>query len=535
MQRATGRPSPSLEHQQRSSVEPEPEPERQPQQPQQDYQPQAMAPSSGARSGAQAAAAKAMYPNEDISQIMRTGTASNRQSMLPRVPHESDLSQDLQHLTMSEAAGAEPYSEDVADRNIARRKPRMPEVRQPTGQQSTAMGAEGSVKPLVSGGPRYSEDVADWNIVRNQTPPAGGARHVPAPLNFSKRRSVGSRPESRDSPVSPITPISGRSLTRKNDHSDLRYSSESLRVSSEGDRHSKSIKRSSLDKQLPVAPSDEYGGELHREQATSNELPEVHSALGKERGYLVKDAKAPVDLTGIVDLRNTEHTTLHERWAPAVVHETIREDVHHIREEQITREIHQDHIFHRVLPIVDIQVLPARHFVPVTGGYAEIAEEELPGRTGPNAQWVIAEMVSKGLPQSKGPVVPQQFTARNFEGTDGDSKEYMTPEGFKRTEDYWVHPPTIETGGERSGQTYPFYMGFPNAKDNGLRAKMPGGDCIGVSPLLAQKQRGRLQAQQEGAAMESNSEAPPPVPKHRKFPTGVVDSTRAAPSPKHFL
>lgn len=42
----------------------------------------------------------------------------------------------------------------------------------------------------------------------------------------------------------------------------------------------------------------------------------VDSQLGKERGYLVKDAKHPVDLRGIVDLKNSEDTTLHERWAP---------------------------------------------------------------------------------------------------------------------------------------------------------------------------------------------------------------------------
>jgi hypothetical protein len=48
----------------------------------------------------------------------------------------------------------------------------------------------------------------------------------------------------------------------------------------------------------------------------------------------------------------------------AVVHETVFPEIHHIRHEDITREIHNHHVYNRTLPIVDVQVLPARHFVP---------------------------------------------------------------------------------------------------------------------------------------------------------------------------
>ena len=50
----------------------------------------------------------------------------------------------------------------------------------------------------------------------------------------------------------------------------------------------------------------------------------------------------------------------------AVVHETIVPDVHHIRFEQTTREIHHHHVHNRILPIIDVQVLSARHFVPAS-------------------------------------------------------------------------------------------------------------------------------------------------------------------------
>lgn len=472
--------------------------------------PQPSATSSQAHPAAQAAAAKAMY--------------SGQERMLPTVRHESDLSTDLQHLTVSNAAGQQPFSEDVADRNIERRKPRA-ETRKPvSAQPNGGMATKGSVKPLVPGGQRYSEDVANWNIVQNERPLVGGMQGMPPPLNVKKRSSTESPP------VSPT-------LSHKPDVGDLRRSSGSPTVRARSPKRSldagyRSIRRSSLDKPLPSAPSDEYAAEIDGDQAVQHDS-NVHSALGRERGYLVKDAKAPIDLKGIVDLRNTEDTTLHERWAPAVTHETIIQNVHEIREERITREIHNHHIFHRILPIVDIEVLPARHFVPTEGGYAEIAEEEVPGRAGPNAQWVIAEKVSKLLPQSKGPIVPQHFTARKFEGKDGDYKEYITPEGFKRTETTWVHPPTIEMGGMHSGQTYPFYIGSPNPADDGLRARMPEGNVIGVSPLLAQQQRERLRSQQEGMVTEGQGEAPPPVPIHKSFPAEMVDSARAGPAKRY--
>jgi hypothetical protein len=279
-----------------------------------------------------------------------------------------------------------------------------------------------------------------------------------------------------------------------------------------------------MDKPLPPRPSVEYAQELENDPVVRREVGS-NSHLEAQRALL---ADKDIDLSGMVDLSNTEDTTLHERWAPAVTHETIIQDVHHIREEQITREIHNHHVFHRVLPIVDIEVLPARHFVPVEGGYAEISEDEVPGRTGRNAQWVIAETVSKSLPESKASILPERFTARKFEGTDGDYKEYMAPEGFKRTEQWWVHPPTFyEPNAVASGQTYPFYIGSPDPRDDGLRATLPKGQVIGVSPLLAQQRREQMETQQ--APKQSLEGAAPPVPPHKTFPADMVDSARAGP------
>lgn len=144
----------------------------------------------------------------------------------------------------------------------------------------------------------------------------------------------------------------------------------------------------------------------------------------------------------------------------AVTHQTVFPEVHHIREEQIFREIHTHDVFHRILPIVDVEVLPARHFVPIEeGGLTEIPEEDVPGRTS-NSQarnWVVAELVSKRT-SDETPMEPRQFSAREFPGTEGDERRYVTEDEFERTETTWVHPPTVETGAKDSGQTEPLYV-----------------------------------------------------------------------------
>ncbi|TKA33641.1 hypothetical protein B0A50_00477 [Salinomyces thailandicus] len=434
--------------------------------------------------GAQVAATKAWLPEDRSTRSgapyetqprpTRNGTGleiptqaqnARGQYQLPSVQRESDLSADLQHLTVSGAGGVGSRDAYMPTRSA----PNPPQRKAVPAQPNGMARSQGNAHPL---------------------PPS----YVPAPLTVQKGTSAGSPMQS---PVSPVGSSKSRSLSRKADHRDLRKSPDMARSGNEAMAASRSNKRNSLDKPLPPAPSDDFEADLDGDRVMS------------------RDYKP--DLTGLVDLTNTEDTTLHERWAPAVTHETIRQDVHHIREEVITREIHNHHVYHRILPIVDIEVLPARHFVPVDGGYAEISEDEVPGQTGVNAQWVIAETLSKLLPESKGPVIPQQFSAAKFQGPDWDDKEYVGKDGVKRTEQWWVHPPTIETGARDSGQSYPFYMGFPDPKDNGLRAKLPHGNVIGVSPLLAKQQREHMRLQQEsaGEGMGGRDEKPPPVPEHK--------------------
>lgn len=152
-------------------------------------------------------------------------------------------------------------------------------------------------------------------------------------------------------------------------------------------------------------------------------------------------------LRGIVNLTDTVDTEIITREAPAVVHETVVPTVHEIREERIEREIHTYDVVHRVQPVVDVEVLPPKHFVPTaSGGLREVSAGELPGRQG---HWGIVETVTKrpgeGAPTSSEPRVVSSETS-------------VDPDGYPRTHTVIRHPPTLETGAMETGQSWPILV-----------------------------------------------------------------------------
>ncbi len=182
----------------------------------------------------------------------------------------------------------------------------------------------------------------------------------------------------------------------------------------------------------------------------------------------------------------------------AIVHETVQKQVHHVQEEVVTREIHDHDIYHRILPVVDVEVLPPRHFLPVEGGgLVEIGASDVPGRA---KNWVIAETASKIPSDQPAHVLPSRFSAREFHGVEGDTIRYETPEGIERTEHTWVHPPELETGGRDSGQTWPmvFREGVPekhHRHPSGASHKSKGHRKTSSkhsTPLIGADQSGRI-------------------------------------------
>ncbi|KAI1653432.1 hypothetical protein F4813DRAFT_257564 [Daldinia decipiens] len=94
----------------------------------------------------------------------------------------------------------------------------------------------------------------------------------------------------------------------------------------------------------------------------------------------------------VIDLRDTVDTDETITYAPAVTHETIRPQVHEILEEQIYREIHNHDVYHRIQPVYEVEILPARHFVPgPNGGLVEVPEDSIPECTGANQNWHVSK------------------------------------------------------------------------------------------------------------------------------------------------
>ncbi|CAF9939880.1 MAG: hypothetical protein ALECFALPRED_008366 [Alectoria fallacina] len=214
-------------------------------------------------------------------------------------------------------------------------------------------------------------------------------------------------------------------------------------------------RQQSVPKPLPSIPVAADRGNANRQ---TEPTPQSSSILNRSR-------PVPTSQTGLRDAQdivnqaktNTYDTQVVERVAPAVVHEEVHRAVHHVREEVITREIHTHDVYHRILPVVDVEVLPPRHFLPVEGGgLVEISAQEVPGR---GSNWVIAETASKIPSDQAAPSAMTQFTARNFPGREGDAVKYMSPEGYEKTSQTWVHPPELEEGARLTGQSWPMVIG----------------------------------------------------------------------------
>lgn len=193
----------------------------------------------------------------------------------------------------------------------------------------------------------------------------------------------------------------------------------------------------------------------------------LSESLPQNPQLIVQATEVKPSLEGIVDLRNTTDTDVIVTQAPAVVHETVIPQVQNIREEKIEREIHTYDVFHRIQPIIDVEVLPPRHFIPVEGGgLREVSADEIPGQTG---HWGIVETVTKEPPARERPPPPSVAPKKISERT------YMTEEGIMRTETTWKHPPTLATGARDTGQLWPMQISQQEfeARDGILGTNLP--------------------------------------------------------------
>ncbi|KAI9822950.1 MAG: hypothetical protein M1826_000332 [Phylliscum demangeonii] len=166
-------------------------------------------------------------------------------------------------------------------------------------------------------------------------------------------------------------------------------------------------------------------------------------------------ATTPSSIPGERIRSRTVDTEIIVKEQPAVVQEVIMPTVHEIREEKVYREIHYHDIYHRIQPIIDVEVLPPRHFVPDgRGGLREVSADDLPGQT---EHWGIVETVTQVPPLAPNEPRPPP-PALPTEPQIISQTSAVMPEGYVRTETVWKHPPTLDTGGRDSARSWPMLV-----------------------------------------------------------------------------
>ncbi|KAL8668711.1 MAG: hypothetical protein Q9168_006669 [Polycauliona sp. 1 TL-2023] len=290
-----------------------------------------------------------------------------------------------------------------------------------------------------------------------------GSDMNPQPRNDGQREYGSQDNYDTDSHVGHAGDSSGRAYGNPPENTSTPTASRSIRRKEIQPQHTPATN------QVAFHPSSNTGARSPARDPHSNEYAGARQEEAfQPRPHVPKDlhsvgAQGRLTAREVVDRarENTYDTEVVEKVAPAVVHETVHDNVLHIREEQITKEIHTHDVFHRILPIIDVEVLPPRHFLPVEGGgLVEISGKEVPGR---GNNWVVAETASKIPSDQPAPRALRPFSARQFVGSEGDAVRYQMPEGHERTERTWVHPPELETGGRNTGQTWPMEFGSETA------------------------------------------------------------------------
>ena len=244
------------------------------------------------------------------------------------------------------------------------------------------------------------------SCINSPTTPAAALPfvHGPPTLPTTMRERITAVPS--NVPAWPCFPKdeSRRNLSRKPNVYDLRNAREvgafqngglsPRRLQAHSD-HTKrtSIKRSRLEKPLPGIPTNIQRAALTSNPRYGDLKLEEHSRSSLLLGHHGR----------------TEDATYYQGWSPAATHQTITRSVNEIHEERVHKEIHKYHMYHRVQPIVDYEILPARHFVPFEDGYMEISEADLPSSI-PNDHWVTREVTRTLKPAIMGSRLDDSLT-----------------------------------------------------------------------------------------------------------------------------
>jgi hypothetical protein len=194
---------------------------------------------------------------------------------------------------------------------------------------------------------------------------------------------------------------------------------------------------------------------------------------------------------------------------PAVINEIIKPHEHEIITERVHRDIHNYEVYHRIQPVLDTEILPARHFVPSSSQshLIEVSEQDLPDCTGDNQPWIVGERKSPANEQFHTP------QAQLTEPKAGGYQTFTTPEGFERKQTTWLHPAELEDMGGYDGPVMPVHFG-----EDGQHTEPPKSEITNMRDVRAFSQSGTNANPTTNPSMNPRRTKPAHPPKYINAP-----------------
>lgn len=390
------------------------------------------------------------------------------------------------------------YSEDVADRNIERSNteheafqkhdisppethnfwPPSPDKR--TSSRASSVPSSGAGSHSCDSQSKFSpswkrneEDVADRNIQRSVTD------HERAMKTFSVKQSpVGTASTGR----SPVTDVDSDDYMRAQEpHPHPHKISRKhlphfphLVARDESKLTKRTRRRNSrgewVDDDAPQA--GDYGPRITKEEfrtlnkasrkgqtgehSRSKHVPICANHDGASLDYCTSPSSYS---SGGASITSKESLNTERRWAPAVTREHIRPHQHHIRQERIYRDIHNHDVYHRIQPVVQTQILPAKHMVEDsdTGELTEVPDGDVPDRWKRREDALLAPLKQKISNESRS-AHSAEFPspqARLSSPKVVDEWTQITPGGTVRKDSVILHPSTLAPMGDFCGPVVP--------------------------------------------------------------------------------
>ncbi|KAH8777881.1 hypothetical protein F5883DRAFT_237812 [Diaporthe sp. PMI_573] len=133
------------------------------------------------------------------------------------------------------------------------------------------------------------------------------------------------------------------------------------------------------------------------------------------------------------------------KYHAAITKEFVQPKQYEYVEESITRELYTHDVYHHVLPVIETELLPSKHFIesPDGCGLVEIREDEVQNHTvtgtGVYGQPNTEKPTESKIPHGRANLqLPENGSASNTHSFE-DKGIYTTKEGIGRTEYLWRH------------------------------------------------------------------------------------------------